>query len=538
MRRYSRNKLFDIAALAIFLSIFSFWFFDGLKYQGLNGDVALVGNAALGALINPDYSLEYHMGIFGGRLPLMVNEYNAATDIYAALPWVYLMGNTAMALHITGFIWAALSIILLYAVCMELSDNNRLYSSFACLLLVTSPSFIMASRLGLFTGNLTIFFALLSALLLLRWKKTASAWRLLLLGLSMGMGLAGKIQFLWFIAALMIYMVLKGLLGRGAAFWRNGLIIAAGIFSGAFFLVLANIRWGFFTVKFLARYLLVSRSGVPNTNYLSNLFERVKESLALVDGSAVSSSDSYNRLAICLPVLLGVSAIYFFISGYIIRRKLKYDAWALPLFLCILIILQSPFTPTILHSHHIVMILPFIYMAVCAPLSLPVKDKGLIRRGSWLCIISALIAGGYAFNNYLMLRNSRVHIRVQGGNEITWNVLSDVNDYLAAEGINRIGLGDAYIKDALLFLSKFKLELYEVYPLDYMGNTDAHMNGLAARLKAQRQGYYLFRTQNNAIVNFFDSFSAAASRCDKKVELLREFSSPEGDTIFMLYRVP
>ncbi len=145
-----KNITIDILLIACFCSIYTYWFFLDLNKQGLYCDVALFGNAALSVKNHlPDYYGSVALNLFGKKIPLMMNNYIAATDIYATLPWVYLFGNKPIALNIPSFIYGFLSSILLYLLCLRIY-HNRIYSALTSLMLVTYPPFIIAGRLGLF----------------------------------------------------------------------------------------------------------------------------------------------------------------------------------------------------------------------------------------------------------------------------------------------------------------------------------------------------------------------------------------------------
>jgi len=540
----------DILLILILIGFFTFWFFDDLNIQGLYCDVALVGNAALGSFKNLNYNLNSHRAILGGRIPLMVNDYNAATDIYAAVPWVYFLGNNPLALNIPGFIWGSLSIAALYMTLMQLY-NSKLYTLMVSSMLVSSPAFIVSARLGSFTGVLTIFFVLIAVFSLLQWRKRGLTLWLFIMGLSMGIGIAGKIQILWFINAMLIYSIFTGSLGKGRMFLKHIAILFMGMVFGAFSLILANIKEGFFTLKFLARYSITSRSGIPNMHYLNNLMERLRESLSLIDGSALSQIDTPNRIGIYL-FFLGMTFILLrFTYRYIKKYKVKEDMVLLPLAFFILIIIQSPFTPTILHVHHIILLLPFMYMIACMPCySIAATVNNAKQSGSGylflikknlkiaLYIIVILMGGIFIFNNYYLLKYKQAHRNIHGGQEVKWDVMSEVKDFFMQSGIYKVGLGDTSFKDPLLFLSNFDLELEEIFPAHHKGITEKEAErNLIERFNRESEGYYLFRTEENALIHFFNRFANIAEQNGKKVELLREFKSPEGIPVFRVYKV-
>jgi hypothetical protein len=546
-----KKLIFDIVFLILLCLFYSFWFCEDLTKQGLYCDVALIGNAALSMVRNLHYNAP-SVNILGRAIPLMTNSYNAATDIFATVPWVYLFGNNPIALYLPGFIWGVLAIVFLYLVSL-LMFHDRSYCSFVSLMFATTPSFIVASRLGLFAGNLTIFFALAAIFLLFCWRVKRKRYWLFMMGLALGIGIAGKIQFIWFTNSLLLYILFIKILNKRSIILKNIIVTLSGIAVGAFSLILANVKSNFLTVRFISKYLLVSREGVSNLNYVTNFLEILRESWSLINGSALS--DKGDLYANPLGVPLFLFGVFFIISqkvyNYIKCRQVDNNVIILPLFICVFVILQSPFTPTLFNVHHILLVLPFMCMVSCLPLYvLREKPEKRICSGKKILHSSPKlfrVALRFVFlslliflicYNYRFLKDCKAYRNIHGGQEAKWDIMSDVKKYILEKKIKRVGLGDSGLRDPLSFLSGFDLELDEVFYSPYRDlSKEAVELKLVERFNRDKEGYYLFREDELVVVHFFSDFENICKRYGKKVDLFYEFKSPEGSTVFKLYKI-
>ena len=534
----NRGMVVDILLIAIFCSIFTYWFFRDLDKQGVYSDVALVGNAALSVKNNaPDYYGDAALNLFGKRIPLMLNKYNAATDIYATLPWLYLFENKPIALYIPGFIWGLLAIITMYPLCFRLF-NSRLLSALASLMLATSPTFIIAARIGLYTGNLTIFFALLSIFLLFLWQEKKKKIWLLLMGLSLGTALSGRIQFLWFIDAILVYIAITEKTRRDFFVLKNIFVFAIGMIIGALSFILGNITGHFLSFIFFSKYAVISRSGIHNFNYFANFTERFKQTISLIDSTALRSSFEYpNYLGGYLffmgVVFIAISTVYKITK----KQKLMDDNRLLPILLFIFIIMQSPFTITYFDVHHMIVLLPFMCLVMVLPMHIMFKSYAsrLSRLLGVAALLSLILFTGH---NCRLLIDYKAYRNIHCGTELKWNVMSDALRFMEAKGIKNIGLGDTGLMDTMLFLSNFSFGVDEVFYAPYKSLSRQEQEELLVeRLNSEKEGYYFFRAEIKSWLHFYPDFQRLALKCNKHIEVFKEFRTPEDELMYVLYRV-
>jgi len=501
-------------------------------------------------LENKSYCFLPFMDILGRKIPLMINHYNAGTDIYTIFPWVYFLGNKPLAVNMHGYLWGLLSIIFLYLLCLNFY-HSKIYSILVGLVFATSPTFITASRIAAYTGTITIFFALASVFLLFWWKKKELKFLLFIMGLSMGIGLASRIQFLWFINTILIYLAFNKSLRRKFFKFKHLILFFCGITIGAFSLILGNLKGNFLTFRFLSQYAAVSRSGISNTDYLNNFFERFRESVSLINGNAFSSMQDLNQIGFYLFILGASFITYQKIRGLRKKNQKKDDNIIFPLFIFIGVLLQSSFTPTLFDVHHIILLLPFMCMIACLPCytlgniisEIMQSGAGILRSGRRFlqmagCITFLLALFIFPFNNYRLLSHYKAHRNIHAGQELKWDVMSEVKNYLIAKQIKKIEIGDTGLEDQLLFLSGSELELEEVFPAKYKNlSLQEAAKELTKRINFEKEGYYLFRARDNFWIRFFEDFCNIVLKCGKKIDVEREFVTPEGTVVYVLYKV-
>jgi hypothetical protein len=227
---------------------------------------------------------------FGADLPLMVQDYIGAANVYLALPILALSGIGVPNLRALSVLLGAAALLLLERSVTEyvqLAWRARAPGPaapaaaglIAALLLALSPSFVFWSRQGIFVTNLTQPLCLLMIWLGLRWLRTRSAWALLGSAFAAGAALYAKLLAVWVVAAFTA-------VAAGWWLWQRrrgaGPPLGLGLLLGsalAFLLPLLPFFW--FNVQTggtaaaLGGNLARSYYGVNNADVLPNLAVRL-----------------------------------------------------------------------------------------------------------------------------------------------------------------------------------------------------------------------------------------------------------------------
>ncbi|MDD4909407.1 MAG: glycosyltransferase family 39 protein [Candidatus Omnitrophica bacterium] len=524
--------IFFMAALAVFYLYFAL---DRLQEQGVYCDVALLGNKAMGIYKNIHFEGPDFINLFGRSFPLMLLDYHGPAEIYLSLPALYIFGNTAFALNIVPVAFAVLSIPVFYMLALLLYES-RMPAVSSCILLFTLPSFIAASRVGLYTGTLVLFFGLSAVLCLLLWGKSGRFSFLCLSCLFIGMGMGSRCFFLWFIVALAAFLffihrqMLRAML---ALKFRNKLVCVVLSSIGILPVVVFNLRSNLRTARFLFSHLIISNDGISNLKYADNLKERMSELFALLRGSAYSMGDNLINLYI---VSFGLAVIVILLFKRRFHCTAAEKRFLLPVALSAAVMLQSSITPSGLQPLHILYVLPFVLMSGATAVSM--ARGRTLRAGLGALLLFATTASLTV--SFLSLRFKSAHLQLHGGEEARWNTARDVLAWLDAKGIRRIGLGDTGIKDVLLYLSGWRLDVDEVFYAQHF-NMPRHEKELILRkrLGSEKEGYYLFRAAGTHWIDYLGRFKAIVKEEGLRMEVAAEFTAPVPDRrgVFTIYKV-
>ncbi len=162
--------------------------------------------------------------LFGLRLPLMVQDYIGALNVFLAWPLLAITGVGVPNLRFVGLMAGMAALLMLERSVSEWmvlqssrstpqpyepSIDDKAPSSFwtpislaglfAVTLLAASPSFVFWSRQGIFVTNLTQPFTLLCIWLGLHWLRTGRRWALPASALAGGLALYAKLLAIWIV---------------------------------------------------------------------------------------------------------------------------------------------------------------------------------------------------------------------------------------------------------------------------------------------------------------------------------------------------
>jgi len=217
-----------IASLVLYLALAAYQLglpglhYDEAREAGLNA-LELLNGAPVTAFRQATVSL------FGLRLPLMVQDYIGALNVFLAWPFLAITGVGVPNLRFVGLLaglaalvtlersvseWMALQSSRLSAKRQELSSEGTLQHPprapialaglFAVTLLAASPSFVFWSRQGIFVTNLTQPLTLLCIWMGLTWLRTGRNWALPISAFAGGLALYAKLLAIWVVAPFML----------------------------------------------------------------------------------------------------------------------------------------------------------------------------------------------------------------------------------------------------------------------------------------------------------------------------------------------
>lgn len=293
--RHARLLLGFILALYLTLGLHQ------LHLPGLHYDEAFEAIPALQLLQDRPVTSFRSSGLVinGQTLPLMTQDYIGALNTYLALPFIYLLGPTPVALRLMTIIIGAITVWLTYLLVHRLTGRSTVALA-AGLLLAVDPTFVFWTRQGIFVTAITAPIGLAATLCWLRWLEDRSLPWAAAGSFFFGLGLYAKFLFIWLIAALcgafMLLVLLPGLYrsrirprdrmatpSKHSVFLSLVVMVLAFV-AGCWPLLIYNLQTGG-TWLSVTQNAATSFYGVNNMAFGPNLLERFHQFLALLAGS-------------------------------------------------------------------------------------------------------------------------------------------------------------------------------------------------------------------------------------------------------------
>ncbi len=372
-----RRALPALSAAALFLAL-SLPNLDlpGLHMdEGANGLTAGYVMAAAGAfrpLMMNDW-LE-----LGGRVfPLQSEHYVGAVLHYFVMPFVRWLGPTPYAVRLPCVLLSAAGLLCFYRFARD--SFGKRAALLAASALATSPAFVQYSRIAFHREEIFSICFLWAALACFSdYAENKRAASIRLGCLSLGLGFAAKITFLWYLVALAAALAatrrLSGLL-------RNPLLLREGIgffaLGSAFFLIY-NLRHGWPSLALLLNSLAaptavdgVPKGGVVNLRYLPHLVERTRQSIGLLAGAIGPARDwgvveSWGLRAggYCLAIAASAALSCVAYQAWRDRESKAGRRLRFLLAFYVVVFLQTPFTVSTLDPGHLLVLLPLPQLAL------------------------------------------------------------------------------------------------------------------------------------------------------------------------------
>lgn len=307
------TTLWRIAILALYLLLTCYQLglpglhYDEAKEAGVNA-VELLTGASVTAFRGAKISL------FGKELPLMVQDYIGALNVYLALPFLKLSGIGVPNLRGLSVLTGLATLLLLERVVREMErwregERGRGISHFThhaplltITLLAVSPSFVFWSRQGIFVTNLTQPLTLWAIWQGLRWLRTGRTGSLAETAFASGLAIYAKLLAIW---VLIPFWVLVALFWMGR--WgerergregdahvsrftvhvlrhtQHALVAAIAFLIALSPLILFNLKTGG-TFSSVGGNLTESYYGVNNLDIVHNFDVRIRQLIQVLRG--------------------------------------------------------------------------------------------------------------------------------------------------------------------------------------------------------------------------------------------------------------
>lgn len=495
-----------------------------LHLPGLHYDEAKeAGVNALEMLQQQDVQAFRAAGVQVGAvfLPLMVQDYIGALNVYLALPLLAVFGVTVPALRLVGVLCGLATLLLVWAVGQELARRARTgggpagwTGEIAVLLLAANPTFIFWSRQGIFVTNVVVTLAVAAVWTALRWQRTGRPVYLYSLALLVGLGLWSKLLFVWVLGALAGVAAVAWLAGRlrrsaspvfPRTSWRS--VALAGLLT---LLALAPLllynQQTSGTLRSIFGNLGQSYYGVENAAFLDNLAARLGQVETLLRGDHLwYLGDSFaNGWALwifggLLVLALGAAAMGWR-SG---RQRASLPTLLAALLFVLLLVIQSSFTVSDLFITHFAIIQPFAVLLAALAADIVLLAAGQAGRPVSLRTgLAALVIAGLAVWFSADAWNSvRYHqaLARSGGLASHSDAIDRLAQWLDERAVQQPLALDWGIEAQVRYLTGNQVQPLEIFGYERLDRPDDGFAGRAGQFVADPTRFYIVRMPEETI---------------------------------------
>lgn len=380
--QWAKRRTGSVIALAV-----GFYLFLSLLYldlPGLEYDETIFVNPALGN--RNDTFMEWSVRIMGYRIPVMIMRYIGAVKSYLYAPIFALFGTSVTTVRLPAVFLGLTALFFTYKLCKSMFGEKP--ALLLLVLLAVDPSFIFATRNDWGPIAVMMVCKMASLYFLWRWIEENRAYQIGLCGLLMGVGFFDKINFLWYIGAI----IPSALICFHRQLWprislRNTLSFTLPFLAGCAPLLVYNLRHPLISLQ---DQQVLTTSWYDSLSYRYRLFYHTFDGTGILDVFNVQkpnellqtlrqpSADSIEAVLTSLPSILpwqqsllplalAVSlGILFFL--FVRGRLFSTQRTAFLVLIFCLIVLGICLTALATGPHHVMMVYPFPHMLIALAL--------------------------------------------------------------------------------------------------------------------------------------------------------------------------
>lgn len=504
--------------------------YDEAKEAGLNAMQLLTGQPVT-AFRDATVPLGHR------QVPLMVQDYIGALNVFLAIPFLALGGVNAVALRYLPLLTGGLTLLLTWHVARRLGGPVAAHC--AALLLAVNPSFVFWSRQGIFVTNITALCLMAGLFFGLRWwarRRPADLW---LTAFFWGLGLYAKLLFLWAIGAMVVVAAIAGILRRSPPPACSPTLptpLLWGIAVLCFLLpltplILFNLQTGG-TLASVQGNLERSYYGVDNRALLPNLGVRLGQLRTLLRG------DQFWYLGGIFangpaPYLAGGLVL----MGLLLAPRGQRWALLLPLALIALMVVQSVFTVSDLFVTHYALLLPLIPLTgglAAALIARPRPGSTTWWRGGLALAALLLWAGG---DLWTTVRYHQALART-GGHSSHSSAITDLAAYLKENARGPVLALDWGISAQVEFLTVGAVRPLELFGYESLAEPDSGFAGRVEPFLSQPETLYLAHVPEDTVFRGrVEALRALAGDRGLQLQEERVFAEKSGRPLFVVYRL-
>jgi 4-amino-4-deoxy-L-arabinose transferase-like glycosyltransferase len=457
-------------------------------------------------------------------LPLMVQDYIGALNVYLALPLLALLGVTVPALRLLGVACGLATLLLVWGLGAELSRRARAEHSgatgwtgeIAALLLAVNPTFIFWSRQGIFVTNIVVTLAVASVWLGLRWQRTGRPGYLYGLALLAGLGLWSKLLFLWVLGAMAgvaaVAWLASRLRGNVSPLPRptlRSLLLAGLLFLLALSPLLLFNQQTSGTVQSIFGNLGSSYYGVENAAFLDNLATRLGQVDTLLRGDHLwyLGGTFANGWALWIGTGLVLLALGLAVADWWAgRARASLPTLLASCLFVFLLIVQSSFTVSDLFITHFAIVQPFVTLLVALAADIVLLAAGQGRAGGQpgklrtvlAALAIAALAVWFSTDAWSSLHYHQALAR-SGGLASHSDAIDRLARWLDERQVEQPLALDWGIEASVRFLTGNRVQPLEIFGYERLNEPDAGFAGRAAQFLADPTRFYVVRMPEETV---------------------------------------
>ena len=380
-----------------------------LNQPGLCEDEAYHVDPILNILKNTPQS-HLSIKIFGHNVFILLNAWTGPVISLLFLPSLYFFGFNIYAIRLTRIFYGFATIILLYFFAKKYF--NEKVAKIASFLMATFPYYIFMYRHGYLDDGILPTFLLASLLCFYSFYKKGKVSYLYLGSFFSGLGVTSKLNFLWFLMALSISIIVLKV--RIILNNKKCIVIALLIFAMTVspFLVfnLLHPMSESHIIGILRDNLTITYLEHNNMAFYNNLKENLVQ-LKIIFNNI--TAEYYHNEAIAIPnpvyFYLFIFVIIFYVLRFVIKRKSQNNNKKVKLLLLVIIIMffLKNYTVSILRIEHFVILLPLAILIIANFIVWVFKRYHPILGYSMIFIITVFNIISI-FDTYRLLHRERI----------------------------------------------------------------------------------------------------------------------------------
>lgn len=523
----ARWWLIPVAAIFLFAALYQ------LNLPGIHYDEAFEAVPAVQLLRQQPVQAFRNstVTLFGTQFPLTTQDYIGALNTYFSLPFLWFAGINVTALRLYAVTIGLITLLLAHGFTADLT-RNQWAGLAAAALLALNPTFIFWTRQGIFVTAINAAIGLAAAWSWLRWHRTRRYHWALAGAFLFGLGIYGKLLFLWLIAALFgAYILAEGIHGRLAATFANlrrenpvaraGGLLIAGV-TGAFPLILYNFQTGG-TFKSIGQNAATSYYGVDNTAILPNLATRLGELITLLNGGHLWYLGGVFRNA-GYPFIFGMALL----AAVWLAARRKNPRALIPFGIILLVVVESIVTVSALWITHFALIIPF--PAIALAVTGAELHRAIPRRKIIAAALIAVLAVAILGDGLTTIRYHRA-LTVSGGLGDHSDAVYDMAGWLAKNTGGRTVIAmDWGLAASVTFLTQGAVTPVEVFGYDW-GDVN-RFDAIITPQLVPRHAIFLWRAPDIVIFDRSGAFKALYQPREMEEDILAAFYDRSGKPLY------